>query len=327
MATPENLFYVTNFFGGGVGVVKADRTMIVTTSLERDRAKTLGREVEVVQTKSYVALWDTVQKNLESGVCVVDDDGAVRKNKRFVMRDHMFLEARRKKDEEELRRIKKASAILDGIFEVLEKEIEVGRTERQLAAEILLNATREGATPSGFQGSLSPTILASGENGAFPHAEVTDRRIKSGDLVVADLTFRYEGYNSDATRTFAVKRTSADMKKKYDALLEAQLRGVKLSREGVMCGDVHEGVASVLRKHSLEKYFVHSTGHGVGIDAHELPNLRRGNDTRLKRNDVVTVEPGLYFAGKFGIRIEDTVVVGDGPVILNRYTKELVTVG
>jgi Xaa-Pro aminopeptidase/Xaa-Pro dipeptidase len=327
VAKPGNLFYVSNFFGGGVGIVKPDRTVILTTSLERERAKTLGEEVEVVEVPGPPAVWELVQKNLDGGTCYIDEDGAVRKVRRFVRNEELFLHARRTKDSEEIWRIKKASAILDKIFEVLERGIKVGRTERQIAAEIVRTAILEGATTSGFQGSLSPTILASGENGALPHSEITDRKIKSGDFVVADLTFRYEGYNADATRTFAVRSASSDMKKKYDAVLEAQIRGVKMSREGVRCGDVHDGVAAVLNKHSLGKYFVHSTGHGVGIDVHEQPFLRKGNKTRLETNDVITVEPGIYFAGRYGIRIEDTLQVKNGPVVLSRYTKELVTVG
>ncbi len=324
---PENLFYVSDFFGGGVGIVMPDRTLIVTTPLEGERAKTVGEEVEVVQADGQAGVWDVVRKQLDGSTCCVDNDDSVRNFKGYVRSEELFLQARRTKDEEEIGRIRKASAIIDKIFEVLEWEIKEGRTERQIAAEIVRTAILEGGTTSGFQGSLSPTILASGENGALPHSEITDRKIRSGDFVVADLTFRYGGYNADATRTFAVKKSSSDMKKKYGAVLEAQIRGMKMSREGVRCGDVHEGVATVLRKYSLAKYFVHSTGHGVGIDVHELPFLRKGNETRLQKNDVLTVEPGVYFAGKYGIRIEDTLVVEDGPVALNRYTKELVTVG
>jgi Xaa-Pro aminopeptidase/Xaa-Pro dipeptidase len=327
VSKPGNLFYVSDFFGGGVGIVKPDRTLIITNALERDRARSLGEEVEVLQAGGNSEIWELVRKNLDGGTCYIDEDLAVRKIERFVRNEEIFLQARRTKDEEEVRRIRRASAILDKIFEVLEREIKAGRTERQLAAEIVKTAILEGATTSGFQGSMSPTILASGRNGALPHSEITDRKIKSGDFVVADLTFRYEGYNSDATRTFAVNRASSDMKRNYEAVREAQMRGVKMSREGVRCGDVHEGVAAVLREHSLGKYFVHGMGHGVGIDVHEQPFLRKGSETRLETNDVVTVEPGVYFSGKYGIRIEDTLHVKNGPITLNRYTKELVTVG
>src|SRR2546427_13054786 len=116
------------------------------------------------------------------------------------------------------------------------------------------------------------------------------------------------------------------MKRNYSAVLEAQEYGAGLSKMGVVCGDIHEGVASRLRKHSLEKYFVHGTGHGVGIQVHEAPSIGRESKTRLAKGDVITVEPGVYFAGEYGIRIEDTLLVGRRSRPLNRYQKELVTV-
>ena len=175
------------------------------------------------------------------------------------------------------------------------------RTEREVAAEVVKTALIAGATTSGFGGSLSPTILASGENGAFPHSELTDRKIRDGDFVISDLTFRYQGYCSDATRTFAVGRVSGEMKRNYGAVLEAQEYGARLAKAGKVCSEIHEGVVSRLKRHSLEKYFVHGTGHGVGIQVHEAPSLGRESKTRLARGDVITVEPGVYFPGKYGI--------------------------
>lgn len=324
---PENLFYTCDFFGGAVGIVKPDRTLLVTTPLEKERAEALGREVEVKMAATYSGIWDVVRGDLNSRRALVDDDAEARKLRGFERRDALFLEARKVKDHEEVGRIRKASRILDSIYEMLEKEVRVGRTEREIAAEVLRTAILEGATPSGFQGSLSPTIFASGPNGALPHADLTDRKVRAGDFIIADLTFRYEGYNSDATRTFAAKAATAEMRERYEAVAEAQMRGLELSRTGSVCGEVHGEVTEVLRKHGLEKFFVHSTGHGVGIDVHELPNLRKGNEKRLEKNDVITIEPGVYFPGKYGIRVEDTVLVSDRPVVLNHYTKELVTVG
>ena len=326
VATPENLFYVSDFFGSGVGVVTPEKTLIVTPPLEEERANTVGVEVEVTRAAGTRATWETVAKNLGKGGCYIDDDSRVRGSKRFVMNEELFLAARRTKDSEEVRRIEKASEILDEIFTMLESELKRGRTEREVAGEVVKTALVAGATTSGFGGSLSPTILASGENGAFPHSELTDRRIREGDLVISDLTFRYRGYCSDATRTFAVGRVSEEMRRNYSAVLEAQEYGAGLSKMGVVCGDIHEGVASRLRKHSLEKYFVHGTGHGVGIQVHEAPSIGRESKTRLARGDVVTVEPGVYFPGKYGIRIEDTLLVGRQSRPLNKYRKELVNV-
>jgi len=144
---------------------------------------------------------------------------------------------------------------------------------------------------------------------------------------VADIFFRYKGYNSDETRTFAVGTATAQMKKDYAAVLEAQEDAMKLVREGTVCEDVHFEAVKTLEKHKVAKYLNHSVGHGVGIDIHELPGIGRGSKTKLKKNDVVTGEPGIYFPGKYGIRIEDTVRVDGKPIILTRYTRELVVTG
>jgi len=326
VATPENLFYVSDFFGSGVGIVRPEKTLLVTPPLEEERANSTGVEVEVIPAAGTRATWETVTKNLEKGGCYIDDDNRVRGSKRFMKNEELFLAARRTKDSEEIGRIERASEILDEIFTMLERELKRGRTEREVAGEVVKTALLAGATTSGFGGSLSPTILASGENGAFPHSELTDRRLRDRDLVISDLTFRYRGYCSDATRTFAVGRISREMKRNYAAVLEAQEYGARLSKEGTVCGEIHEGVVSRLKRHSLEKYFVHGTGHGVGIEVHEAPSVGRRSKTRLVKGDVITVEPGVYFPGKYGIRIEDTLLVRDNARPLHKYQKELVTV-
>jgi Xaa-Pro aminopeptidase/Xaa-Pro dipeptidase len=169
--------------------------------------------------------------------------------------------------------------------------------------------------------------VASGPNGALPHSELTARRIKEGDFVVADIFFRYRGYNSDETRTFAVGSATAEMKRHYATVLEAQESALDIIREGTVCEDVHMAAVKVLRKAGVEKYLNHSVGHGVGIDIHEMPPIGKGSKSRLLANDVVTDEPGIYFPGRYGIRIEDTVKTGRKPVLLTKFTKELLTVG
>jgi Xaa-Pro aminopeptidase len=142
-----------------------------------------------------------------------------------------------------------------------------------------------------------------------------------------DIFFRYAGYNSDATRTFAIGAPSAEMKRNYSAVKEAQEEALAMAREGVVCEQMNEAAVRVLRRHGVEKYLNHGVGHGVGIDIHELPSIAKGSRTRLGRNDVITDEPGVYLRGRYGIRIEDTLVVGRRPEVLTRFTKELVTCG
>jgi Xaa-Pro aminopeptidase len=325
--TGANLFYLSDFWGGGLAIVRPDKTVVVTSPLEADRAAELGQEVEVVVAKRWKDVPVAMMGHLERGNVVVDDDESVRGLPRFKANPGLFLQARRTKDGVEVQRIIRASKGLDRVFEALTKELKSGRTEWEVAAEVMKVATSNELTPSGSDSALSPTIIASGENGALPHSELTGRKIRMGDLVVADIFFRYKGYNSDATRTFAVGSPTREMRKHYSAVLEAQESALELVREGTPCEDVHEAAVKVLRRYRVDRYLNHSVGHGVGIDIHELPAIARGNKTMLLANDVVTDEPGVYIPGRYGIRIEDTVKTGSKPEVLTKFTKELLTVG
>lgn len=326
-ARGANLFWLTDFWGSGAAVVRDDKTVVVTSALEEDRCRALGKEVEVVTVRKWAEMPGALMKLLVKGDVITDDDAEFRRFRRFKMNPSLFLEARRVKDEVEVDRIREASKGLDRIFEALPRELRPGRTEWEVAAEVMKVATQSGLTPSGSDSALSPTIVASGENGALPHCELTDRRLREGDFVVADIFFRCRGYNSDATRTFAVGKASPEMKRSYGAVLEAQENALEMIREGVVCKEVNNEAVRTLRKHGLDKYLNHSIGHGVGIDIHELPRISKDSKEVLVKNDVVTDEPGVYFLGKYGVRIEDTVKTGRKPEVLTRYTKELVTAG
>lgn len=321
-----NLFYLTDFFGGGAAVVHPDKTVVVTTPLEKDRAADVCRESEIVVVKKWAEVEAEVDRQLEKGKVAVDQV-TPESRERFEPRPGLFLEARRTKDALELERIRKACAGTDKAYEALEKAMRPGKTEWELAAEVMKVAVEQGMTPSNSDSSLGPVIIASGPHGAYGHSELSSRRLKAGDFVVADLFFRYEGYNSDETRTFAVGSASAEMKKHYAIVKEAQQAAMDVIRDGTPCGDVNEAAVDVLRKHRVDKYLNHSIGHGVGIDIHEMPAIFRGNKVKLGRNDVVTDEPGIYIVGKYGIRIEDSVLVDKRPVALTNYTKDLVTCG
>ena len=322
--TPANVFYLTGFWGGGAAIALPDKSLVITSPLEADRARELGREAEVVVVKKWKDVEEELVRRTKGKPTIVDDDSGIRGAKGFTRSPEAFLEARRVKDETEIGRINQASRKLDRIFEALPGELRPGRTEWEVAAQVMKLATEQGLTPSGSDSALSPTIIASGENGALPHSELTDRKIRRGDFVVADIFFRYGGYNSDETRTFAVGSASATMRKHYATVLEAQEVALKVAKAGNVCEDVHLAAVEVLRKQGVEKYLNHSVGHGVGIDIHELPAISRGSKSKLLRNDVITDEPGIYLLGKYGIRIEDTLRVDSRPEVLTKYTKDLV---
>jgi len=325
--TAPNLFYLTSFFGGGVAIVHPDKTVVVTFPLEADRAGELCQESEIVVVKKRKDLMKEVERQLEKGKAVTDEEGAF-KGRRFKAKPQLFLDARRVKDEVEVELIRKACAGTDKTYEALERVMKSGKTEWELAAEVMKVALEQGMTPSNSDSSLGPVIIASGPHGAYGHSELSDRQVKKGDFVVADLFFRYQGYNSDETRTFAIGTVSSEMKRHYAVVREAQAAALEVAREGKACGAVHEAAVDVLRKNRMDKLLNHSIGHGVGIDIHEMPGIFKGNKARLLRNDVITDEPGVYLVGKFGVRIEDTLVVGGKrPEVLTRFTKDLVTCG
>jgi Xaa-Pro aminopeptidase len=226
------------------------------------------------------------------------------------------------KDAHEIDAIARASMIADGIYVKLAEEGLVGRTERDVAWRIEELAREGGATGLSF-----PSIVAAGPHGALPHAEPRDVVIEAGQLVVLDLGVIHGGYCSDCTRTFATGPISDSARAAYELVLDAQKKSLAGVVVGAECKAVDAIARDVISADGLGDKFGHSLGHGVGIEVHELPTLSSRSEGALVEGNVVTVEPGVYIEGEFGVRIEDLVVVADdGPRVLTPFTKELVTV-
>ena len=175
---------------------------------------------------------------------------------------------------------------------------------------------------AGAEAMSFPTIVASGERSALPHGRATDAKLPRRGFVTLDFGVVLDGYCSDMTRTVHMGRASAAERDVYDAVLEAQQAGVAAVRAGVVTGDVDEAARSVLRKAGLAEWFTHSTGHGVGLEIHEGPRLAAKQTQKLEAGMIVTIEPGVYLPGKFGVRIEDMVLVtAKGAEMLTPCTK------
>jgi len=229
-------------------------------------------------------------------------------------------ELRMIKDAGELRLMEKAAAIGDKVFSALLSHIESGVAETEIAATLEFFARSMGAEGMSFD-----TIVASGERSALPHGKASARKTPRNGFITLDFGVILNGYCSDMTRTVCVGKLSRQERAAYEAVLEAQQAGVAAVKPGATCGEVDEAARSVLRKARLAKYFTHSTGHGVGLEIHEAPLLAAGKKLELKPGMVVTVEPGVYLAGKFGIRIEDMVAVTQrGNKVLTNSTKALI---
>ncbi len=226
------------------------------------------------------------------------------------------------KDEKEIAALKKAAWIADRAFDHVLTIIKPGVKEIEIAAELEYQMRKNGAENISFD-----TIVASGPNAAKPHGTASEKPIQNGDFVVMDYGCVVDSYCSDITRTVALGPVSETQKSVYNSVLFVQTKMLSLIRTGMACSDADAIARRYFELFGYEKYFTHSLGHGVGIDIHEQPNLSRRSDKIISDNMVITVEPGLYFDGKYGVRIEDTVVISGGKAYpLTSSPKELIII-
>jgi Xaa-Pro aminopeptidase len=230
--------------------------------------------------------------------------------------------ARLVKDEDELKRIRAAVALGAKIFERALEVLRPGVKEVEVAAEMELTARRGGAEAMSF-----PTIIASGPRSALPHGRASDHAIRPGGFVVCDFGVILSGYCSDQTRTVWVGTAQHEARQAYEAVREAQQAAINAVRPGIAVGEVDSAARKVLRKAGLVRYFTHSTGHGVGLEIHESPRVADLQTEILQPGMVITIEPGVYFPGKWGVRIEDMVAVtAGGCEVLTPTSKEFLAV-
>lgn len=234
----------------------------------------------------------------------------------------VLRESRMIKDAEEIAELRKAGAAIDAVHRRVPEWLRAGRTEREVAADIAEAIVAEGHRTVEF------VIVGSGPNGADPHHEVSDRLIDDGDIVVVDIGGAVpSGYNSDSTRTYVVGAPDSDAAERIAVLVRAQQAAVDAARPGATAEEVDAAAREVLTDAGLGEAFLHRTGHGIGVSVHEEPYIAPGNDLVLREGMAFSIEPGIYFAGEWGARIEDIVVVtADGCERLNVAPHELVTV-
>jgi Xaa-Pro aminopeptidase len=226
------------------------------------------------------------------------------------------------KDDGEIALIRYAVQITDKAFKKILNLVRPGIRECDIAAEISYWHRKYGAECDAFD-----PIVASGERGALPHASASDKIIRRGEMVVLDFGCRYCGYHSDLTRTIAVGKPLPKMKKIYNIVFEAQKKAIDTVHHGVAARSVDAAARKYIRQTGNGRYFIHSLGHGLGIQVHEPIRLSALSTTILKTGNVVTIEPGIYIPGSGGVRIEDDVVVREnGCDVLTTAPKELIIV-
>ncbi|SPF53272.1 Peptidase M24 [Candidatus Sulfopaludibacter sp. SbA4] len=228
-------------------------------------------------------------------------------------------ELRMVKSPAEIARIRRSVETNSRAFEQAVSRVRPGMKEQDLAAELEYRMRRLGAEKPSFE-----TIVAGGVRGALPHAQPTAAPLQSGDLVVVDMGAVQDGYCSDMTRMLFLGSPDAKVKRTYRAVLEAQLAGIDAVRAGASAKRVDQAAREVLKGYGLDRAFVHSTGHGLGLEIHEPPRIGKRDKSKLLAGMAVTIEPGVYLEDFGGIRIEDTVVVTEnGCEILTPTGKEL----
>ena len=243
----------------------------------------VGFEEKYVTYEKYKKYLQTYQVNL------VETEGLI-ENQRIV------------KDEEEFEFIKKACEITDNAFEYIIRNIKEGMTEKEVAFEIEKFMIINGADGLAFE-----SIVAFGENTSMPHAVPTDRVVQKGDIIQFDIGAKYKGYCADLSRVVFVEEIKEEYKEVYDFVLGEQKRLSQMLKDGA---NIKTVIKDRETEYKLKNYQVmHAFGHGVGLDIHELPILRSNQDNILKENSIIAIEPGVYFEGRFGIRIEDTFKV------------------
>lgn len=330
---PENLFYMTGFWGEAIGLLeKNGKTTIIAPELETGRARAESEDCNVIAAERGTGLISSlVPKIKENRVCTDCQNYSVMTSlKKSIPKikasAEPFYDSRIIKDKKEIALLKRASKIIDEMFEICTKKIKIGQKESELQSILMSYAIEHQMFDTGYKSTLNPLIIAGGPNGALPHAQVTERKFKTGDLVVVDLTLRYRGYVSDATRTFAIGKIPSLAKQAYEVTKESQNLGLKAVRPGVDCRDIDLACRKYIEDQNFGQYFIHSTGHGIGLEVHELPTISYRSETKLQKNMAITVEPGIYIENKFGIRIEDSLIVGDKPIVMHKFTKDLVTI-
>jgi Xaa-Pro aminopeptidase len=309
--------YLCGFTGSSSALVIANNSAhLLTDGRYAAQAKEESPECEqlLVGGGGYLAAVADILGRLASNKILVDGArtsfaGVLRLKELLPQADvhstpNLLQEIRQVKTAEEIESIALAGTIAGRAYERLLRTITVGMTERAVVARLEQFMKDEGAERIAFD-----TIVASGTNGAMPHARPTEKPLAAGEFVTIDFGAVWGGYACDITRTVGIGEPASALRDVYDAVREAQRKGIAAVRRGVSGADVDAACRSSLTAKGYGAYFAHATGHGLGMEVHELPVLGATATTPLQAGSVITIEPGVYIPGFGGVRIEDDIVV------------------
>jgi len=335
VTSPANCYYLAGFTGeSGALIVSQWGTTLVTDGRFTIQAREETSGIRVVLQKGsliesaglYLKGTSARRVGFDPALLTVAQLRGIKKaagpRLRWIPATGMVEGLRMRKDASELAQMRKAAILAGEVVQEAIGLLEPGIREFEVGAEIEYQIRKKGASKPAFE-----TIVAFGTRAALPHARPTAKQLRKNELVVLDLGVILGHYCSDITRTVFVGRASSRIRTWYRAVLEAQSAAIAAARNGAICGDVDAAARQVLTGYHIERLFVHSTGHGLGLEVHEDPRVARGQKKRLEAGNVITIEPGVYAEGIGGIRIEDDVAVhADRTEILTRVPRDLIEI-
>ena len=334
IVSPENSFYFTDFASSdGFLLVSADRAVFITDGRYIEAAQKTVKNCEVMlQSQTISQIKDVLTALGAKSVAVEAERMTLKQYAEFARAldgidivcdgelDIAIDKIRSIKSEAQVEKIIKAQRIAEAAFEHMLTFIKEGVTEKEVALELDYYMLSHGADGLSFE-----TIAVSGKNSSKPHGVPSDKKIEKGDFVTMDFGAVVEGYHSDMTRTVAVGFVTDEQKNVYETVLKAQEAAQAAASSGVCCADVDKAARDVIENAGYGEYFNHSTGHGVGVEIHEYPRLSKLCKSALSVGNIVTDEPGIYIPEKFGVRIEDMLLITEnGCENLTRAPKELI---
>lgn len=312
-------FYAVGMHGEGIVLVAREEAVYITDSryVETAEKNVTGATVRMVDREhSYIGLINEFLDRLGiTRLGIEESYMTLAAHQRYAQHLHaqlipagkLLLNLRAAKDDREIACMIHAQRIAERAFDEILGFLKPGVTEREAAAKLTYDMLRFGAHKNSFD-----PIVVSGPNGSLPHGIPGDRAIQPGDFVTMDFGCKWGGYCSDMTRTVAVGQPSGEMREVYDLVLKAQLAGIAASRAGVPGKDIDAAARSVIERGGYGAYFGHGYGHSLGLEIHESPNANSRDETPMPVGAVVSAEPGIYLPGRFGVRIEDVVIMEEG---------------
>jgi len=327
----KNLYYVTKYTGSyGFAIIGKNYQYFLSDFRYRDQVKKevpnftfIEIEGSLLEALKQVIEKEKIQKlGFDKKIRYSDYELYCELGCKLIPMANVVENLRVSKTENEIKLMKKACQITDEALTYVLKKIKVGMVERDI--EVML---KNKMIELGADSTWERFIVASGVRGAMPHGMASDKVIQDGELVTFDIGCFYKGYSSDMTRTIAMGEVSQDLKNIYQIVYEAQKRGVEAAKAGITGKALDSVCRDYITKAGYGQYFKHGTGHGLGLDVHEMPRVSQTNSLPLQKGACITIEPGIYITNLGGVRIEDDVILTeDGCFILNEFPKELITI-